>query len=219
MQVLFGCDASAMRQGPAKDISRIVRRYHRRMRLNPAIPDASLARELDATQSSRSSLQPSMPIDPRQLRQVLGQFATGITVIATRSDEGELVGLTANSFGALSLDPPLITWALRLNSTNLPVFQTAEHFSVNVLAEAQVEISRRFAKSTGNKFDGVSYALGEFGLPLIHGAAAWFECRTVSQQIAGDHCLFIAAVETFARSESPPLIFHGGAYFTLGSKF
>ena len=180
---------------------------------------AAAASELDATESSLASLEPSVPIDPRQLRQVLGQFATGITVIATRSGDGDLVGLTANSFGALSLDPPLITWALRLNSSNLPVFQAADQFVVNVLAEAQVEVSRRFASSAGNKFEGIPFALGQSGLPMIHGAAAWFECRTVSQQIVGDHCLFIAAVETFARSESPPLIFHGGGYFTLGSKF
>ena len=180
---------------------------------------AVAARQLEATQSSLASLEPSAPIDLRQLRQVLGQFATGITVIATRATDGDLVGLTANSFGALSLDPPLITWALRLNSSNLPIFQAADQFVVNVLAEAQVEVSRRFASSVGNKFEGIPFALGQSGLPLIHGAAAWFECRTVSQQIVGDHCLFIAAVETFARSESPPLIFHGGGYFTLGSKF
>ena len=189
------------------------------MHLTSANAVAASASPLEATESSLASLEPSLPIDPRQLRLVLGQFATGITVIATRSGNGDLVGLTANSFGALSLDPPLITWALRLNSLNLPVFQAAEQFVVNVLAEGQVELSRRFASSTGNKFEGVSYALGQSGLPLIHGAAAWFECRTVSQQIVGDHCLFIAAVETFARSESPPLIFHGGGYFTLGSKF
>ena len=180
---------------------------------------ASVACQLDATESSLASLEPCVPVDPRQLRQVLGQFATGITVIATRAGDGELVGLTANSFSALSLDPALITWALRLNSMSLPVFQAADQFVVNVLAEAQVEVSRRFASNAGNKFEGVAFALGQSGLPLIHGAAAWFECRTVSQQIVGDHCLFIAAVETFARSESPPLIFHGGGYFTLGSKF
>jgi flavin reductase (DIM6/NTAB) family NADH-FMN oxidoreductase RutF len=179
----------------------------------------AVASQIDATDSSLASLEPSVAIDPRQLRQVLGQFATGITVIATRSGNGDLVGLTANSFGALSLDPPLITWALRLNSSNLPVFQAAERFVVNVLAEAQVDVSRRFASSAANKFEGIPFALGQSGLPLIHGAAAWFECRTVSEQIVGDHCLFIAAVETFARSDSPPLIFHGGGYFTLGSKF
>ena len=205
----------------------IVHRYDREMLLSSAQPIVSAvvsavavaARQLEATQSSLASLEPSAPIDLRQLRQVLGQFATGITVIATRATDGDLVGLTANSFGALSLDPPLITWALRLNSSNLPIFQAADQFVVNVLAEAQVEVSRRFASSVGNKFEGIPFALGQSGLPLIHGAAAWFECRTVSQQIVGDHCLFIAAVETFARSESPPLIFHGGGYFTLGSKF
>ena len=133
-------------------------RYARQVHLTFANPHATAASVLDATQSSLASLEPLMPIDPRQLRQVLGQFATGITVIATRSGDGDLVGLTANSFGALSLDPPLITWALRLNSLNLPVFQVAERFVVNVLAEAQVEVSRRFASSAGNKFDGIPFA-------------------------------------------------------------
>lgn len=114
----------------------------------------------------RADWRPWVSIDLRQLRQVLVQFATGITVIATRAGDGDLVGLTVNSFGALSLAPPLITWALRLNSSNLPVFQATERFVVNVLAEAQVEVSRRFASGGGNRFDGISFALGQSGLPL-----------------------------------------------------
>jgi flavin reductase (DIM6/NTAB) family NADH-FMN oxidoreductase RutF len=158
------------------------------------------------------------PVDARALRQALGQFATGVTVIATRHADGGLSGLTANSFGALSLDPPLVVWALRLNSANLPVFEAAERFVVNVLAEAQVELSRKFATHLDDKFDGVPYALSQHGHPLIHGATAWFECRTLSKQIAGDHCLFIAEVERFTTSETAPLLFHAGGYFALGSR-
>jgi flavin reductase (DIM6/NTAB) family NADH-FMN oxidoreductase RutF len=159
-----------------------------------------------------------MPFDARALRHALGQFATGVTVIATRTAHGKLVGITANSFGALSLEPPLVVWALRLSSHNLPVFDAAKTFVVNVLGEAQVELSRKFASHDDDKFDGVAFAPGQNGDPLIHGAAAWFECRTVSTQVAGDHCLFIAQVERFTSSDTAPLLFHSGAYFALGSR-
>jgi flavin reductase (DIM6/NTAB) family NADH-FMN oxidoreductase RutF len=158
------------------------------------------------------------PLDTKALRNCLGQMATGITVITTRAAGGTLVGLTANSFGALSLDPPLIIWSLRSVSPTLPVFQQQERFVVNILAEAQTDISRQFASGQADKFDGVAYALNAHGVPLLHGASAWFECRTVSQQIAGDHCLFIAQVECFSQSDAAPLLFHGGGYFGLGSR-
>ena len=154
----------------------------------------------------------------RSLRMALGQFATGVTVVTTRAADGEFVGLTANSFGALSLEPPMINWSLRLSSTNLAVFQRNERFVVNVLTEAQVETSRLFASSRGDKFSQVAHAENQHGLPYLHGAAAWFECRQISHQSAGDHCLFIAEVERFTSSEGAPLLFHGGAYFTLGSR-
>ncbi len=156
--------------------------------------------------------------DQRLLRAALGQFATGITVVTTRAGNGQLAGLTVNSFSALSLAPPLILWSLRLSSLSLPVFEAAERFVVNVLAEAQVEVSRRFASPVPDKFEGVAHADNAWGLPLIHGAAAWFECRTVSRQIAGDHCLFIAEVERFTAAEATPLLFHAGGYFALGSR-
>ncbi|MFN3569675.1 MAG: flavin reductase family protein [Polaromonas sp.] len=158
------------------------------------------------------------PVDSRALRTALGQFATGITVVTTRAAEGGLVGLTVNSFSALSLEPPLILWSLRGSSPSLPVFESAERFVVNVLAEAQVEVSRRFALPIADKFDGVAHAENAWGQPLLHGAAAWFECRTVSRQAAGDHCLFIAEVERFTLSEAAPLLFHSGGYFALGSR-
>jgi flavin reductase (DIM6/NTAB) family NADH-FMN oxidoreductase RutF len=152
------------------------------------------------------------------LRVALGQFATGVTVVTTRAQSGEFVGLTANSFGALSLEPPMINWSLRLSSASLAVFQHNERFVVNVLTEAQVETSRLFASSRADKFSQVAHAENQHGLPFLHGAAAWFECRQLSHQSAGDHCLFIAEVERFTSAEAAPLLFHGGAYFTLGSR-
>lgn len=158
------------------------------------------------------------PPDGRLMRSALGQFATGITVVTARAADGRFVGLTVNSFSALSLEPPLILWSLRANSPSLPVFELAERFVVNVLAEAQVEVSRRFASPQADKFDGIAHAENQWGLPLLHGASAWFECRMVSRQMAGDHCLFIAEVERFTASEVAPLLFHAGGYFALGSR-
>ncbi len=156
--------------------------------------------------------------DVRALRRSLGQFATGVTVITTRTPDGALLGLTANSFSALSLEPPLIVWSLRLGSSSLAIFQNAPRFVVNVLTDAQVETSRHFASSVPRKFESVAHAENQHGLPLLHGCAAWFECRQVSHQAAGDHCLFIAEVERFSSSEAAPLLFHAGGYFTLGSR-
>lgn len=156
--------------------------------------------------------------DSRSLRSALGQFATGVTVLTTRADDGSFVGLTANSFAALSLDPPLVSWALRLASASLPVFLANPRFVVNVLTESQVETARLFASAVPAKFSRVAHAENQHGLPYLHGAVAWFECRRLSYQNAGDHCLFIAEVERHAQAAGAPLLFHAGGYFTLGSR-
>jgi flavin reductase (DIM6/NTAB) family NADH-FMN oxidoreductase RutF len=154
----------------------------------------------------------------RELRRALGQFGTGVTVIATRAADGRLVGVTANSFGALSLEPPLVVWALRVNSSSLAAFESSGRFVVSVLAESQVDLSRTFASHAEDKFEDVACALNQHGMPLLHGACAWFECKTVSRQVAGDHVLFIAEVEYFSSSDGAPLLFHAGHYVTLGSR-
>ena len=156
--------------------------------------------------------------DERALRRTLGQFATGVTVVTAVGAAGAPVGLTANSFSALSLDPPQILWSLRNSSPSLAALKGSARFVVNVLSEAQVDISRRFASPIADKFDGVAHARNEYGIPLLHGAAAWLECRTLTRQVGGDHVLFIAAVERYSSSELAPLIFHAGAYFGLGSR-
>ena len=111
-------------------------------------------------------------------RRCLGEFVTGVTVITTVGLDGKLYGLTANSFSSVSLDPPLILWSLRLNATNFPIYSTAETFAVNILAEDQVEISNRFAKSGPDRFVGVAVSEGSGGVPLIDGSVAQLECRS-----------------------------------------
>ena len=155
-------------------------------------------------------------MDPRHFRNALGRFTTGVTIVTCRDGLGQPVGLTANSFNALSLDPPLVLWSLRHASPNMSAFETATHFAVNVLAEAQVELSRRFAASAEDRFAQGAWASGDHGVPVLAGCAAVFECQTVSHQIAGDHRLFIGSVLACSESALAPLVFQAGHYRLLG---
>jgi 3-hydroxy-9,10-secoandrosta-1,3,5(10)-triene-9,17-dione monooxygenase reductase component len=150
------------------------------------------------------------------LRSALGRFTTGVTIISCVEADGQRVGLTANSFQALSLQPPLVLWSLRASSPSLPAFQQAQHFAVNVLGEAQVDLSRRFATRRDDKFDEGLWAAGSHGAPVLAGCTAVFECETVSHQQAGDHVLFIGRVLAVSEAPVPPLLFQAGHYHLLG---
>jgi flavin reductase (DIM6/NTAB) family NADH-FMN oxidoreductase RutF len=154
--------------------------------------------------------------DARLLRNALGRYATGVTIVSCVAEDGSRVGLTANSFVGLSLDPPLVLWSLRVASPSLAAFATAPHFAVNVLAESQVELARRFAKRGEDRFAEGAWSAGEQGAPVLAGCAAVFECRTVTQQAAGDHRLFIGQVLACTESALPPLVFQAGHYHLLG---
>lgn len=154
--------------------------------------------------------------DTQALRHALGHFTTGITIVTCLDAQGERLGLTVNSFQALSLKPALVLWSLRLVSPSLPSFQQAQHFAVNVLAQSQMEVSRRFASKLPDKFGIGVWTPGQHGAPVLADCAAVFECRTVSQQAAGDHLLFIGEVMGFSESAVPPLVYHGGHYRALG---
>lgn len=150
--------------------------------------------------------------DPRHLRDCLGMFATGVTIVTTRAPDGGFIGLTANSFSALSLDPPLVLWSLGNNSGSLAAFLAAQHFVVNVLASAQMDLARRFAKPFPDRFAGIGVHSGLHGAPLIDGALAWFECQTRAHYEQGDHVLFIGEVKRCARVEGSPLLFRQGEF-------
>jgi flavin reductase (DIM6/NTAB) family NADH-FMN oxidoreductase RutF len=158
------------------------------------------------------------PLDARALRDALGRYPTGVTVITALDADSRPVGLTVNSFNALSLAPALVLWSLRDSSPSLPALLTGLHFVVNILAEGQVELSRRFACAGIDKFADTAWAANERGVPLLHGAAAWLECRTLSHQPLGDHVLFIAQVLRFSATDQSPLVFHGGSYRLLGER-
>ncbi len=155
-------------------------------------------------------------MDSRHFRNALGRFTTGVTIVTCLDAAGGPVGLTANSFNALSLDPPLVLWSLRSASPSMAAFEAAPRFAINVLAESQVELSRRFATRGEHRFADVAWAQGEHGSPVVAGCAAVFECETLSHQTAGDHRLFIGRVLACSESPLPPLLFQAGHYRLLG---
>lgn len=156
------------------------------------------------------------PIDPWFLRQALGRFATGVTIVTCRSLDGQPIGLTANSFTALSLDPPLVLWSLRSVSPSLDAFRAAPAFAVNVLGEAQVELSRRFASAQADKFAEGQWSEGVDGVPVLCGCAAVFECVRHDLRETGDHWLFIGRVRRAFEAPIAPLVFQSGRYHLLG---
>lgn len=151
--------------------------------------------------------------DSRQLRNALGRFPTGVTVITTCAD-GKREGLTANSFSALSLDPPLVLWSIVRKSPSLPGFLASGHFAINVLAAGQSDLSHRFATSSTDKFQGLDVEAGLGASPLLAGVLASFECQTERTVEGGDHILFVGRVQRIRYGDGDPLIFSGGRYAT-----
>jgi flavin reductase (DIM6/NTAB) family NADH-FMN oxidoreductase RutF len=150
--------------------------------------------------------------DSRQLRNVLGTFTTGVTIVTTQDAAGADYGVTANSFSSVSLDPPLVLWSQAYTSTSFPAFRDSEHFAVNVLADDQIAVSNHFAKSKGDKFAELEYSRGLGGVPVLTGTVAHFECVKVAAYPAGDHMIFLGRVERVSHSGRRPLAFSHGKY-------
>ncbi|MBN2907030.1 MAG: flavin reductase family protein [Rhodobacteraceae bacterium] len=152
------------------------------------------------------------PDTQRQYRDALGCFATGVTVVTVEGADGP-VGMTANSFASVSLDPALVMWSPARSSSRFAAMTDAEWFAVHVLGAGGNDLAMRFARS-GQAFDGLTLETGEGdGPPLIgEGWIARFSCRRVAVHDAGDHAIVLGQVHQVARREGPPLIFAGGAY-------
>lgn len=168
---------------------------------------------LAAPSRQRRSPPPSA-IGPRELRQVLGTFATGVAVVTALDAQGKAHGLTVNSFSSVSLDPPLILWSQAITAPSHPVFRDAARFAVNILAEDQIEISRRFATPGQDKFAGLPVLQGLHGVPLIPGCAAYLECTQETRFPGGDHTVFIGRVQRIEHGMRKSLVFAGGQYMT-----
>lgn len=154
--------------------------------------------------------------DGRAFRRALGHFATGVTVVTT-THGGAAYGMTVNSFSAVSLDPSLVLWSIREDSTSRETFTSAGHFTINVLAESQIDVSGLFARPGPGAFDEVASSAGLLGDPLIHGAVAQFECETERIVEAGDHLILLGRVRRFSRFDGKPLLFSQGQYGSFSS--
>lgn len=155
------------------------------------------------------------PCDPALYRDVMGTFATGVTIITLGRPDGFRLGVTASSFNTVSLDPPLILWSLALKAPSLAEFRRSDLFAVNVLTEAQKDLALRFARPSNDKFAGIEVVEGAHGLPLIAGALAHIECRVVARFPGGDHEIMLAEVLTLRRVNDKPLVFQRGGFHAL----
>jgi len=152
---------------------------------------------------------------PRDFRAALGMFATGVTIVTMRGADGTPLGLTANSFNSVSLEPPLVLWSLSQRAASLAAFRTVTHYAIHVLAADQRELAERFAAKDIDRWLGVDRVPGAGGAPLIPGAAATFECFNRSRYDEGDHVIFVGEVERCSwRADASPLLFHGGRFYT-----
>ena len=142
-------------------------------------------------------------------------FATGVTIVTARAESGELIGLTANSFNSVSLEPPLVLWSLSRVAGSMPALSAGSHYAINILAADQKELAERFSARREGRWDGVAWSAGISGSPLLEGAAATFECFNRSRYEEGDHVIFVGEVERCAhRAGAAPLLFHGGRFYT-----
>ncbi|SNS80429.1 NADH-FMN oxidoreductase RutF, flavin reductase (DIM6/NTAB) family [Geodermatophilus saharensis] len=151
-------------------------------------------------------------IDPRVMRDVLGHFASGVTVVTSHSDTGP-IGFTCQSFSSLSLDPPLVALAPARTSTTWPRLRDIGRFCVNVLAEDQSGLSAAFARSGVDKFAGVAWRPSPHGSPVLDGVVAWIDCTLWAEYDGGDHTIVAARVlDLGADPDRRPLLFHRGGY-------
>ena len=150
--------------------------------------------------------------DPKELRRVMGLFATGVTVLTTRDDDGRPYGLTANAVTSLSLTPPLLLICIDKNAETHPHFLTSRCFVVNILSEDQEELSGRFAKSGGDKFGPLPFSTNQDGVPVLENTLAHLECRIIETHEGGDHVIHIGEVQHAEVRGGRPLLYFQGKY-------
>ncbi len=149
--------------------------------------------------------------DERELRNALGRFATGVTVVTCQGSEGPS-GITVNSFSSVSLNPPLVLWNIAKVSNSLQAYLDAEHFAINVLGADQEFLSTHFAMSDHTLWSGIEHTTSATGVPLLPGTLACFECRTHEIHDCGDHHIIIGEIERFHYEDGQPLLFFAGDY-------
>lgn len=154
--------------------------------------------------------------DARTFRDALGCFATGVTIVTAMDADGLPVGLTANSFTSVSLDPPLLLVCIANNAGTRPVLESAERFAVNVLQIGQQPTSNRFAGRGEDRFASTPWQVGEFGTPVLTGSLASFECSRHALHDGGDHIILVGRVmKAMFEPRRDPLLYFRGKYRRL----
>ncbi|MDB6061212.1 MAG: flavin reductase domain protein [Verrucomicrobiaceae bacterium] len=154
-------------------------------------------------------------IDPIQLRNAFGTFITGVTIVTCRDPHGKPVGMTANSFSSVSLDPPLALWSIAKTATNFEAFHTGTHFAIHILHSGQEQISRHFATKNIDKFLDVPFDIGAGDTPLLQDYSARFECEVEHRYLGGDHIILVGRILAFDNLDKEPLVFFKGQYKQL----
>src|SRR2546427_724467 len=178
----------------------------RQLRPGPRGPDASRAGRVAAV-TTRG-------VEPPQFRQLLGRFATGVTVLTSRSANGDPIGMTASSVSSVSLDPPLVLVSVDKVHDMHAALESGTHFVLNILSADQEALSRRFAAEEQDRFRGVSYRENDRGI-VIEGVVAHIECEKRSAMAAGDHTVFLGLVVGGDVSDRRPLLYYRGGYAGL----
>lgn len=151
--------------------------------------------------------------DSKALRQVFSQFPTGVTVITTRTADGEPIGVTASSFNTVSMSPALVLWSIDKGAHSLDAFKNCDYFAINILSDQQIAISNRFAGRGQDKFSGVDYTHGLGDSPLLPEALTQLQCKNWNVYEGGDHLIMVGEVLEYSVTQNArPLVFSQGAY-------
>lgn len=156
-----------------------------------------------------------MPLDIAAFRASLSRFASGITVVTTRSASGHDLGMTATAFSSLSLDPPLVLVCIDRAASIAPALEDVTHIAVHVLGADQEAISRQFALKEGDRFAGLATTRGAGNVPLVPGALVRLQCRIAERHAGGDHVIIIAEVLAAEVADGDPLLYFRGRYARL----
>ena len=155
------------------------------------------------------------PISPEKFRSALGKYATGVTIVTARGVNGDPVGMTANSFASVSLDPPLVLWCIDCSAPEAGDFMASSHYAVHVLRRDQQRLASTFSDDSIDKFAHLSIERGIEELPLLNDYAARLQCKIVNRHEEGDHVILIGQVMDVRVDSADPLLFFGGGYRRL----
>ena len=154
------------------------------------------------------------PITPEHYRKVMGRLPTGVVAITGVDDDGHDLGFIVGTFGALSLEPPIVTFSVGHTSSSWPRIRRRQVFTANVLSSTQVGECRALAGKGPGKFDSVAYTAGPLGAPRLRDSIAWIDCTVQAEVLVGDHFMVIGTVGAMEAADGEPLLFQAGQFGT-----